>query len=289
MAAPFFLEYFDPPEELKRHILVLFHYSCDAPEIADRHPGGMGQLVLFPTGAGEIEAGGQTHSADGDAFMLSGFSVAAPFLMRGPWSSIGVTLSPLGWAALTNVPACDHIDRFFPPEELLGPDITEFALDLNHRYRTGEVSGKEACDELGGWIAQRLSPVQPAHEALIQQTLDWLGKSLNPPLEDLFENTSYSRRQTERLVERYFGAPPAALVRKYRAIRAAALLAQPQLSDRTQATIAAAFHDRPHMVHEIRRYCAHTPTRIGGNEDPILVTLLQMKNFQRLKLFNNIK
>ncbi|WP_379553103.1 helix-turn-helix domain-containing protein [Qipengyuania sp. DGS5-3] len=289
MSSPYYLRYYDPPEHLQRYILVLFHFYSTKKDVSDRNPGAHPQLILCPQGTGGMRFPDGRYDRLGRVNLAGGMSTAIPFDVNGPWHTIGATLSPLGWAALTGVPLRDHMDRFFDPEELLGPEITSFADDVNERYLSGELSGEATGYALCDWIAERLKPIKPEHEALIEQTLDWLGKSLNPPLAGLYERMSYSRRQTERLVERYFGSPPAALARKYRAIRAAALLAQPKLSDRTQAIIAAAFHDRPHMVHEISRYCAHTPTRLGGDEDPILVTLLQMKNFQRLQLFNNIK
>lgn len=39
------------------------------------------------------------------------------------------------------------------------------------------------------------------------------------------------------------------------------------------------------MVHEIRRFCGYTPTRLGGDGQPILKTLLQLKNYTRLQEF----
>ncbi len=289
MPLRFSLEYVDPPKELQRHVLALFHFACDEPVIVDKQPGALGQLALFARGEGGIEFDGVEHPVTGGSHMLSGFSVAAPYTVNGPWHAIGASLSPLGWASLTGKPANEYIDRFFPPQEILGPEWSDFAEQTNASYRAGDIDGREGCDRLLHWIAPRLSPVPGRHEELIEQTLGWLGNSLNPEVDWLFDCISYSRRQTERLVERYFGLPPAALARKYRAIRASALLAQPDLSGHAEAIIAEAFFDQPHMVREIRRYCGHTPTRLGGPTDPILHTMLQMKNFNRLNLFDAVK
>lgn len=220
--------------------------------------------------------------------MFSAFEVAAPFELQGPWHSIGASLSPLGWAALTGVPANISLNRLFPAQEILGADIDQFAAAFNQRYRQGEVSGEEVCHALGNWIALRLKLVPPGHEALIERTLAWLGSSLNPDVEKLFTGGAYSRRQMERLVARYFGFSPAALVRKMRAVRAANLLAQPYLTDEGEAEIAAAFYDQPHMIREIRRYCGYTPARLGGPEEPLFQTMLRMKNLDRLKQYRMI-
>lgn len=284
MPPRFHLNYFDPPPELERYVLTMFDFAWDSPEITDKQPGAVGQLVLFPHGKGSMEFGGDAFPVTGESHMLAGFSVAAPYTVDGPWHAVGASLSPLGWAALTGKPAYEYVDRFFDPAEILGPEWTEFASRTNSAYRAGILTGQQAGDAMAQWIIPRLKPVPARHEKLVDDTLGWLGSALNPSIEDLLPRLSYSRRQAERLVERYFGFPPAAVARKYRAVRAAALLSQPDLTDHEEAMVAEAFYDQPHMVREIRRYCGHTPSRLGGPANPILQTMLRMKNFDRLKL-----
>ncbi len=285
MPPPFRLTYHDPPPSLARHLMVLFEFSTDIPYIEDLQPGGLGQFVLFPRGHGSTVLAGKPQKIEAKAHIMSGFSVAAPFTMYGPWAAIGASLSPLGWAALTGVPASDYVDRFVPVGDLLGAEAKVFTEDLSARYCDGEISGEEACHEIVQWIAPRLGTIPPRHENLMEATIGWLGSSLSPDLDLLFPRLDYSRRQAERLVERYFGLPPAALARKFRALRSAALLAQDELSDADEAALADAFYDQPHMVHEIRRFCGYTPTRLGGDGQPILKTLLQLKNYTRLQEF----
>lgn len=262
-----------------------FHFATELPFIEDLQPGALGQFVLFPRGLGSISFGDRTEKAEAKGFLMSGFSVAAPFAMHGPWNAIGVSLSPLVWATPTGKPANAYVDRFLPAGELLGPQVTAFAQDLSARYCAAEISGEAACFEIADWVQGRLGSIPARHEQLIEQTVAWLGASLNPDLDALFDAVSYSRRQAERLVERYFGFPPAALARKFKAVRAAAMLAQEELSDTDEAELANAFHDQSHMIHEIRRFSGYTPTRLGGDGQPILKTLLQMKNYSHLQAF----
>lgn len=285
MSPRFSLTYFDPPLELGRHLTTLFHFVSEEPLTEDAHSGALGQFVIFARGDGEMIFDKYTQQVRGKAHLMSGFSNAPRFAMRGPWHCIGSTLTPLGWAALTGVPAKDHVDRFLPARELLTGSVDDFSEDLSNRYLSGELSPEAACMVLGEWIAAHLGTVPPQHEALIERTIKWLGRDLNPDLDMLFGSLNYSRRQAERLVERYFGFPPAALVRKYRAVRAAALLAKEDLTDAEEAAIAAAYYDQPHMIREIRQYCGYTPSRLGGESQPILTTLLQMHNFSRLQEF----
>ncbi|WP_197076209.1 helix-turn-helix domain-containing protein [Aurantiacibacter marinus] len=264
---------------------MLFHFATDVPRIEDLQPGALGQFVMFPRGTGTINFGERTEHLVSRLNLMSGFSTAAPFTMDGPWHAVGMSLSPLGWAALTGTPASEHVDQFCPAAELLGDDAALFGKDLSARYRNGEISGRDASFAMADWIMPRLAKVPPAHEKLIERTIIWLSGSMNPDLSLLFDTLNYSRRQAERLVEQYFGFPPAALARKYRAVRAAALLSKERLTGHEEAAVADAFYDQPHMVREIRRYCGYTPSRLGGDGQPILKTLLQMKNFNRLLEF----
>lgn len=281
----FTLTYFDPPVGLERHVLTLFHFVWEEPVIEDRHPGGLGQLFFTPLGSGEMRFGDHADPLDGPVHMFSGFETAATLRVEGPWHAFGASLTPLGWAALARVPASDVVNRLIPANELLGPDIGNFADEITARYRAGELSGAQACEMLGQWIADHLHPVSKAHRVLIDRTFAWLGTSLNPDVDALFETLDYSRRQAERLVIRYFGFAPAALARRFRAIRAANLLSQPALTDEGEAEIAAAFYDQPHMIREIRRYCGYTPTRLGGEAEPLFQTMLRLRNIDRLKQF----
>lgn len=284
----FTLTYYDPPEPLERHVLTLFHFEWSETQIADKHPGALGQLFLNLRGTGKIRFDGNESAANGGAYLFSGFSKAAPLEMDGPWHSVGASLSALGWAALTQSPADRHVDRLFPAEELLGKEIDGLAASIAQKYQADTMTGAEACAVLADWIAPRIKPVPSAHETLIESVIGWLATSLNPDVEALFEKLAYSRRQAERLVARYFGFAPAALARKYRAIRAANLLSRDDLSDEGEAEIANAFYDQPHMIREIRRFCGHTPTRLGGEGGPLFQTLLRMRNLDRLKHFRLI-
>lgn len=282
MPSRFSLEYFDPAAEQEREVLTSFQFTRDEQEIVDRHPGALHQLAVFLRGEGAVQFGERFDPARPGVMMLSGFSQAVPYRMHGPWHAVGVSLTPVGWAALAQLSAREARDRYLHGEQAARPALATFGEDLAHRYAIGEIGLGEARTSLCEWITANLNPVPAAHERLLGQVARWLGQQLHPSVEALYETTAYSRRQTERLVERYFCLPPAALARKFRAIRAAALLAQPRLSARAEADIAEAFYDQPHMVREIRHYCGYTPSRLGGDADPLFHTMLALKNFDRL-------
>ena len=99
-------------------------------------------------------------------------------------------------------------------------------------------------------------------------------------LDELYAGSSYSTRQTQRLVERYFGLNPRALKRKYRAVRAAAILTSPETTDEQVTAVQEFFYDQSHLIREIGVFVGRTPSRLGGGDNPILNKLLDTRNFR---------
>lgn len=153
MSSPFHLSYFDPPEELSRHILATFYFSSDQVDIIDRHPGALGQFVIIPEGEGVAHFANHSDRFSPGAYMFCGFSRSVDIEIKGPWTNIGASLTPLGWAAISGTPARDHLDSVRPAESFLGHQSKEFTDDLIARYHSGEVSGGAACGELAEWWA----------------------------------------------------------------------------------------------------------------------------------------
>ena len=282
------LDYFDPPDGLEKYILTTFDFRWNEEIIEGRHPGAMGQLFLTVSGRGDVKFDDRTDRMDGGPILFNAFEVATPYKLQGPWRCVGASLSPYGWAALTQAPLDRYGNCLIPAGNLLGEEVNRLSEDIATRVRVGEVSGEQACLEIAEWIRPRLKPIPEAHEAVIDRVLAWLGTALNPPVEALYQDKTYSRRQIERLTQRYFGFTPMALARKFRAIRAANLLSQPDLTDTGEAEIAEAFHDQPHMIREFKRFCGYTPTRIEGPGDRMFTRLTYMQNLDRLKPYRPI-
>lgn len=284
----FDLEYFDPPEGLEKYILTTFDIQWNEGVVEGRHLGATGQLFLAVSGRGYVQFGDRKDWVDGRPMLFNAFEVATPYKMRGPYRNIGASLSPYGWAALTHAPLDRYGNRLLSASDWLGEEVNHMSDDIISRCQSGALTGEQACLELAEWIRPRLKPIPKAHEAVIDRVLAWLSISLNPPIDELFEDAAYSRRQIERLVGRYFGFTPKALARKFRAIRAANLLAQPGLTDEGEAEIADAFHDQSHMIREFRRFCGFTPTHIEELDDRMFKRLTHMQNLDRLKRFRSI-
>ncbi len=276
------VDYIAPPAAISDYVTTLYHFRCDEPLIRDIQPASVGHLCLFPYGTGELQFPSGHRDPNPEIAMLTPLSAACPMVVNGPFHVVGAALSPLGWAALTGLHAGRHRDRMHPAEDLLGPAIGLLGAALIAEYRAGTITGRDAALQIGAFIGQAVRPVDPRHAQLIREVNRWLSSSLNPAIHDLIARANYSQRQVQRLVERYFGLPPQALARKYRALRAAALLSFPRLTPDYEAELAEAFFDQSHMIREIARFVGRTPARLSDNTTPYLNEMIDPKNLREL-------
>lgn len=272
------IDYFDPPEHLQRYVTTLFHFRCDEPAIQDVQPADVGKILLVLKGRGVADIDGHPDFPIPDFSLQSPTSLAVPFRFVDGFHSMGAALTPLGWAALTGLPADEHGNRIFSIVELLGDDAP--LESLRQRYVAGELGQEAMIGELCAFVAAHVKKVTARHAQLVELVVHWLGTSLDPDLDALYALSSYSTRQTQRLVERYFGLNPRALKRKYRAVRAAAILTSPDTSDEQVTAVQEYFYDQSHLIREIGLFVGRTPSRLGGGDNPILNKLLDTRNFR---------
>ncbi|HSF12825.1 MAG TPA: helix-turn-helix domain-containing protein [Erythrobacter sp.] len=276
------VDYIAPPSAIAAHVTTLYHFRCDEPVIRDIQPAAVGQLCLFPYGTGEMLFAEGHRDPNHAVGLLTPLSRATPIVVDGPFHAFGAALTPLGWAALTRLHAGEHRDRLLPARDVLGAEIEELGQQLIEAYRSGAMSGPDCARAVGDFIARTVRPINPRHLALIAATGQWLSAAFNPEVSDLDGVAGYSARQVQRLVERYFGLTPRALARKYRALRAAAMLSAPQLSLDDEAAIGGAFFDQPHMIREIAHFVGRTPARLSDQTTPYLAEMIDSRNLREL-------
>jgi len=281
-AALITVDYIAPPEALAPFVTTLYHFRCDEPVIRDIQPAAIGQLCLFPHGKGVMQFAAGHRDPNHEVGLMTPLSRATPIEVAGPFHAFGAALTPVGWAALTGLHAGEHRDRLLPAGAVLGPGIDALGQELLAAYRAGTMSGRDCALAVGGFIGANLKRVNPRHLELVKATGQWLAASFNPDVSALAGTAGYSARQVQRLVERYFGLPPRALARKYRALRAAALLSAPQLSLEDEAAISEAFFDQPHMIREIAHFVGRTPARLGDASTPYLAEMIDPRNLREL-------
>jgi AraC-like DNA-binding protein len=276
------LTYFPAPEELHPFVTTLFHFRCDETEIRDMQPAAVGFLYVFLRGQGKMHFTSGITDPSYPVSLMTPSAFATPFEVDGPFHCVGAALLPRGWAAFTGLNADQHGNRLYDAGDWLGPAVIALGVRLRAAYGTGAMSPEEMCTEIAAFIAARVGPINPRHDALMTRISDWLSSSLNPPLDALIDGCGYSERQLQRLIERYYGVTPKQLVRKYRALRVAALLQSPDTSDEQIAELLNLFYDQSHLIREIRLFAGRTPARLGDSEKPILDALLDLRNFREI-------
>ncbi|MEL7187937.1 MAG: helix-turn-helix domain-containing protein [Pseudomonadota bacterium] len=276
------IDYIAPPAAVSDYITTLYHFRCDEDVIRDIQPSSVGHLSLFPRGKGEMYFREGHVDTNHPVALLTPLANAAPFFVDGPMHVIGAALTPLGWAALTGLHAGKYGNRMVDAVKILGEDIGVLGETLISDYLAGAMSGRDAALAVGEYIGRTAKPVNPRHKELIRVVNNWLGSSFNPDVADLMARAAYSERQVQRLVERYFGLPPKDIARKYRALRAAALLSFPTLTPDYEAALGDAFFDQSHMIREINRFVGRTPTRLGNDDSPFLNEMIAPRNLREL-------
>ena len=172
----------------------------------------------------------------------------------GPVFVFGMGLTPAGWSVLMGSDASALTNRCVDATALFGDGVVEAAIGLR---ADGGVEAMVAAVE--PFMRRLIAMGQGANRptlAFVRAVDGWLAGSPSPDLDTLIANTGLSRRQVERRCNALYGAPPKQLARKYRALRAAVLLAS---GDGTEAD---GFYDQSHMIREVKQFTGLTPRRL---------------------------
>lgn len=256
----FKLEIIAPPAELAGWINTFYVIETLEAQIAEVVPAYSAQMVVIVRGALEIEHAGVSERP-GTLAINAPQLRAAPCMLGGPALLIGASLTPLGWQALANLPADKVHDRLLVPDAIL-TGAQNAALVAAAACAAGRVTPREVSAQMAAEIVAARFALWPDHVALVEAMTRWLGSGFDPPLADLHAAVPVSPRQLQRLSWRYFEAPPAQVLKRVRAIRAAMLLAIPALSDILHDDMMTGYFDQAHLIRDILRYTGRTPTQL---------------------------
>lgn len=251
-----------PPPALAAVVNTFYVIETDAEWIDEILPAYSAQLVLVVRGQILLTyAGGHTASLTGVALNAPQLRSAACAL-DGPVMLVGASCTPLGWQAITNLPADEVHDRPIPAAAVLTAEqITALEAEMAS-LAAGRAAPEDLCAALGTVFAQAPFAVRDDHVALVEAITQWLGSGFDPPLADLYDAVAVSPRQMQRIARRFFGVAPAQALKRYRAIRAAILLANPALSDTLRLEMMGSYFDQAHLIRDIRRYTGRTPRQL---------------------------
>src|SRR3546814_578880 len=223
------------------------------PHVSDHVRADFAQLRFNLSGRGHyiFRDGRQMESPQ--TCILGATMSSALFEVEGPLQTVGVSLLPLGWHALTGLDASEYVDSLFDAADL----HPEFA-ELENTLRLID-DPQVGVDRLWDFLRRHFRRVNSAHRAFVEATGQWLSGDGSPRVETLIESTGLSARQVARLTNRLYGAPPKLLARKYRALRVASLIASSD--DDWLDIVGDLFYDQSHLIRELKFFIGLTPHR----------------------------
>jgi AraC-like DNA-binding protein len=276
---------FVPPSALAPYVTQLYHFRCNQAIMRDAQPASLGHLVFFLQGSGTLcFANGQSSPLNVASVFGPGMA-HAEFDIIGPFENFGLALSPLGFVALTGKSAAAYADHMVDAAELFGTALTEMAHSFRTRRAAGTISIQDMVAHVTEFLVPHIRSVSDGHIRLIATVSKWLSSEFDPDVEQLYAQLPCSRSTSTRLIRHYFGASPKQLMRKYRAVRAATVLVDPQATDEMRECVAALFYDQSHMIREIRHFTGRTPGALESDDTKILRVWLSKDNFRQLQAY----
>ncbi len=251
-----------PPPALAAAINTFYVIETDVERVDEVLPAYSAQLVLVVRGQVRL-----TY-AEGRTVPLTGVALNAPQLrsaacaLDGPVMLVGASCTPLGWQAITNLPADEVHDRTIPAAAVLTAEQIAALEAEMAALAAGRAAPEDLCAALGTVFAQAPFALRADHVALVEAITRWLGSGFDPPLADLHDAVAVSPRQLQRIARRFYGVAPAQALKRHRAIRAAILLANPALPETLRLEMMGSYFDQAHLIRDIRRYTGRTPRQL---------------------------
>jgi AraC-like DNA-binding protein len=190
----------------------------------------------------------------------------------GPTEVIGVGITPAGWAAMIPVSASMSVNTVIDATDLFGFSLAEARFAMQRE--TTMAARVPIFTEL---LVQLIGEISPAARHFTSLVDSWLASSLSPEVGDLIRLTELSASQVERNCLRYYGSPPKFLVRKFRALRAAVMLATRDMS--LGDIVAEGFSDQAHLSREIKYFTGVSPRRFQDEPGKLATLTLQRTRF----------
>lgn len=250
-----------PPADAAGLVNTFYIIETGDGRIEEAIPAYSAQLLVMVRGHVDfIFADGSTGQSS-TVFVNGPLMRSARAVLHGPVLQIGASLTHTAWQRLANLPADKVNEQLIPAEAVLAADQIAALEAAAAACREGRIPPEALCTLLTEAIATGSHPLHGEHVAVVEAILRWLGSGFDPALADLYASVSVSPRQLQRICRRFFGVPPAQVLKRFRALRAAMLLAQPNISQELHDQLMATYFDQAHLIRDIRRYTGRTPTQ----------------------------
>lgn len=259
---PVSLEYVPVCESLAPYFTFFYEYRTSVPQVRQNGRAALAQLRFTLSGQTFIEHQGGTEEPFPEIYLHGPTTVNTVQRADGEAHVVGVGIQPAGWAAITHIAASLVVNQVLNAEYIFGFSLQDcreairHASDFPARIKIFEGLLRRLMDESDG-VGQKFIGVVD----------EWLQSSLCPDVTGLVKRSQLSQSQVERNCKRYYGMPPKTLVRKYRALRAAVLLASGKAEQID--LIGEGFYDQAHFIREIKHFTGLTPKSFCTHPDEL--------------------
>jgi AraC-like DNA-binding protein len=267
------LEFMMPSPALRRHVSVYYRIQVDAPLVEDLERADVGYLRFFLKSSGHIQfANGVTDTAHPTA-LHGPATETGRYILQGPLDCFGAVLLPDFWGGVVDIEATECANRCMDSSHYFGTDMSDLYVRLQSMDSIEDMS-----KALDTFLVRRVKPIPADQSHVIDKIGDWLRCFPIPAPEALHAALRISERQTTRIANRYFGAPPKMLARKFRALRTASRLIGTR--GPIPQSLITEYSDRAHLTREIKHFTGLTPKQLQVNTNPIVQATLHPDNFR---------
>jgi AraC-like DNA-binding protein len=267
------LTFAQPDPRLANHVSVYYHLRVDYPLIEDFERADVGYLRLMFSGRGHYNYRGGHSDPDCAAMLLGPATEIASYSVAGPLDSFGCVLLPQFWGGIAKAGADEYANRARDAAALFGPDIEALCAAM---------TSAPDVDAMGrlmdGFLVPRIKPLPKDQLRVIAKIGEWISAFPIPAPEALYAACDQSDRTVMRIANRYFGAPPSLLARKFRALRTASRLIGTR--GPVPDALVSEYSDRAHMTREIKHFTGMTPRNLQIASNPIMQVTLHPDNFR---------
>lgn len=257
-----YLNYFPPPPDLQPYISLFYEFHHPGPVFEGYTKADYAQFRVHLRGHG-----GTYRFIDGTELVSPRVQIMGPttgvthIRTESAVHVFGAGILPQGWAQMVEFGAGALINSVIDVEPLFGKGMTV----LGEAF-TSAATVEERLELAIGAARRFLATDHRNPKAKILRAVDeWLMSSTDPQVDALYAMLPLSPRQIERDCRKFYGAAPKQIARKFRALRAATMIA------RGEATIADAidfgFYDQSHMTREIRHFTGETPKKLTESDN----------------------
>ncbi len=250
-----------PPADAAGLVNTFYIIETGSEPIEEAIPAYSAQLLIMVRGRVRFTFADGNTGVSSTVFINGPQMRSARAVLEGPVLQIGASLTHVAWQRLANLPADEVHDQLIPAEAVLSPAQIAALEAAAAACREGRIAPEAVCAALTEVIAAGPHVQRADNVAVVEAILRWLASGLDPDLADLYAAVSVSPRQIQRICRRFFGVPPAQVLKRWRALRAAMLLAQPNLPDALLDALMATYFDQAHLIRDIRRYTGRTPSQ----------------------------